>query len=55
MKGLLLLYPTLTDGCTSGAAAGAGAKAENDYDQARECGDDFDPVEGVRDEDDGCN
>lgn len=60
MKKLSLLFLILTalilaGGCALGAAAGAGAMAADEYDEAKECGDDFDPLEDVRGEEDGCN
>lgn len=52
---LILIASTATGGCAIGAAAGAGAMAADEYDEAKECGDDFDPLEEVRGEEDGCN
>lgn len=41
-----------TSGCVVLAAAGAGYLA---HDEATECDDKFDPLEDVRDKEDGCN
>ena len=42
-------------GCALGIAAGAGVMAADEFDEAKDCGDDFDPLEGMRGKDDGCN
>jgi len=52
---LVLAASIVTSGCALGVAAGAGAVAADEYDEAKECGDDFDPLEEVRGEEDGCN
>lgn len=58
-KTLQLLLATMmlaaTGGCALGVAAGAGAVAADEYNEAKECGDDFDPLEGARGAEDGCN
>lgn len=43
-----------TQGCLL-AAAGAGAVAADEIDENAECDDNFDPLEGARGKDDGCN
>jgi len=52
---LILTASVLAGGCAIGVAAGAGAVAADEYDEAKECGDDFDPLEEVRGQEDGCN
>ena len=42
-------------GCALGLAAGAGAVAADELDEAKDCGDDFDPLEEVTGSEDGCN
>lgn len=42
-------------GCALGAAAGAGALAADEYNEAKECDDGFDPLENARNSGDGCN
>lgn len=60
MKKLLMLFGLMgiaisTSGCLLGAAAGAGAVTADEMNEAKECDDDFDPLEDVRDKEDGCN
>lgn len=57
MKKFLMLAGLLgmslsTSGCLLAAAAGAGYMV---HDEATECDDKFDPLEDVRDKEDGCN
>ncbi len=42
-------------GCLLLAAAGGGVLVADEFDEAKECGDDFDPLEDVRGREDGCN
>ena len=35
------------NGCHLAAAAGAGAVAADEFEEAKECGDDFDPIDDV--------
>lgn len=51
---LVLAALALVNGCALGAAAGGGAVVADEHDEAQDCGDDFDPLEDVRDEEDGC-
>ncbi len=44
-----------TQGCALGLAAGAGAVAADEISEAERCDDNIDPLEDVRDEEDGCN
>lgn len=46
---------SLAPGCALGVAAGAGAVAADEISESEECDDDFDPLEDVRDKEDGCN
>lgn len=48
----LLVSGLSTSGCILAAAAGAGYMV---HDEVTECDDKFDPLEDVRDEEDGCN
>lgn len=52
---LFLTMLALAGGCALGAAAGAGAVAADEHDEAEDCGDEFDPLEDARDEEDDCN
>ena len=54
---LLALCPVLfaSGGCALGLAAGAGAVAADEYHEAKDCDDDFDPLEKVTGSEDGCN
>lgn len=45
----------LPSGCALGVAAGAGAVAADEINENNRCDDKFDPLEDVRDEEDGCN
>lgn len=51
----LLGLSTLTSGCALGLAAGAGAIAADEINESKQCDDNFDPLEGARNKDDGCN
>lgn len=48
----ILLSGFSTSGCVLAAAAGAGYMV---HDEVTECDDKFDPLEDVRDKEDGCN
>lgn len=45
----------MSNGCALGLAAGAGAVVADEMNEAKECDDNFDPLEDVRDKEDGCN
>ncbi|MDT8448906.1 MAG: hypothetical protein RQ847_01910 [Wenzhouxiangellaceae bacterium] len=52
---LMIMALALVNGCALGAAAGGGAVVADEYDEAKECGDDFDPLEDARDKESDCN
>lgn len=52
---LFVAASSLVSGCALGIAAGAGAVAADEIDEDEECDDNFDPLEGARNKDDGCN
>ena len=50
---LLALMSLGLQGCALAAAAGTGAVVADEYEEARECGDEFDPIDDVV-KNDGC-
>ena len=52
---ILIAACSLNGGCVLVLAAGASAVIVDEWNESKDCDDNFDPLEDIRDKEDGCN